>query len=351
MNGREVILTGLRTNGDYHLGNYIGALLPMITFAKSKADEYAINLFVPDLHSFTTPIDHNTFYAQTLSNLRLFVASGMPLDNEAISIYRQSFIAAHSQLTWILNNFSGFGELSRMVEFKDKAAKLDHERVSVGLFDYPVLMASDILLYDAKWVPVGDDQRQHLEFTRNIADRLNNYFRDRLNGQQLFTVPETLAKQQTFAGRDSAPRIRSLRDPSKKMSKSIDDPAGTIQLTDLPSDAHKKIMSATTDSVGLINYDWETQPGITNLLTILAALSGLDQTSVNDSWTGQTKYGDLKLAVANATSSFLETLHANMAAVSDDALASHLEHSEARMNEIASAKLDLVHKAVGLRLL
>src|SRR5579871_3706490 len=136
---KPVILTGLRANNDLHIGNYFGALMPIIDMAKRHADEFEINLFVPDLHSFTTPIDHHQLYQQTLHNLKLFVAAGLPLDNDAIHIYRQSFVAAHSELTWILDCFTGFGEMGRMTQFKDKSAKLSEDRVSVGLFNYPVL--------------------------------------------------------------------------------------------------------------------------------------------------------------------------------------------------------------------
>src|SRR2546430_11174583 len=181
---KEVILTGLRANNDLHIGNYFGALLPMIDMAKTKSDQYQINLFVPDLHSFTTPIDHSQLQGQILHNIRIYVAAGLDLQNPDIHLYRQSYVSAHSELTWILDCFTGFGEMSRMTQFKDKSAKLHEDRVSVGLFNYPVLMAADYLLYGAAYVPVGDDQSQHLEFGRDIAIRMNNRFGD------LFTVPK-----------------------------------------------------------------------------------------------------------------------------------------------------------------
>jgi len=340
---REVILTGLRSNDEMTLGNYIGAILPMGDKVAAQAEQYNVHMFVPDLHSFTTPIDHEGFQARSMRNLKIFVAAGLPLDNPNIFIYRQSRVPAHSELTWILGNFTGFGELSRMVEFKDKAERLDQERVSVGLFTYPVLMAADILLYGAKWVPVGDDQRQHLEFTRDIAQRMNNRF-----GLD-FAVPETLEKQQAFVRREEAPRIRSLRCPAKKMSKSIDDPAGTILLSDTAAEARKKIMSAETDSIGVINYDWVNQPGVTNLLTILAALTSGDQQEVNQQWAGKDRYGDLKTATADAVAGMLDNLHQAVDNVSDQAINDHLKTSEARMNEVANAKLLQVQKAIGLR--
>src|SRR6185437_14111921 len=164
---KQVILTGLRANNDLHIGNYFGALLPMVDMAKSRAGEYQINLFVPDLHSFTTPIDHRSLYAQTMHNLKIFAAAGLDLQNPDLFLYRQSYIPAHSEMTWILDCFTGFGEMNRMTQFKDKSGKLDEDRISVGLFNYPVLMAADILLYGASYIPVGADQTQHLEFTRD----------------------------------------------------------------------------------------------------------------------------------------------------------------------------------------
>jgi Tryptophanyl-tRNA synthetase len=207
---KPVILTGLRANNDLHIGNYLGALLPLIDMAKQRAGEYQINLFVPDLHSFTTPIDHSKLQDNIMQTLRVFVAAGLPLDQDDVHIYRQSYIPAHSELTWILDCFTGFGEMSRMTQFKDKSAKLHEDRISVGLFNYPVLMAADILLYDAKYVPVGEDQTQHLEFTRDIAIRMNNQF------GELFTVPEPVAKQHEFFGKDQGLRIKDLVDPTKK---------------------------------------------------------------------------------------------------------------------------------------
>src|SRR5688572_22234304 len=151
---KSVILTGLRANNDLHIGNYLGALLPMVDRATQRAGEYQINLFVPDLHSFTTPIDHSKLQEGIFQNLHVFVAAGLPLDNPDIHIYRQSYVPAHSELTWILDCFAGFGEMSRMTQFKDKSGHLGDDRITVGLFNYPVLMAADILLYDATYVPV-----------------------------------------------------------------------------------------------------------------------------------------------------------------------------------------------------
>jgi len=341
MSNKEVILTGLRSNSAFHIGNYLGAILPMVKMQKQHAGTYQLNMFIPDLHSFTTPIDHGTLYEQTLKNLKVFVAAGLDINDPDTFVYRQSYIPAHSELTWILDCFSYFGELSRMTEFKDKSGR--QENVSAGLFNYPVLMAADILLYDAKWVPVGEDQRQHVEFTRDLGLRMNKKF------GELFVVPEDNSKQMDLVGRSEPVRIRSLRNPEKKMSKSVEDPAGTIMLTDQPEDAANKITEATTDSLGTIHFDWEKQPGITNLLQILALLSGEGQEKINDEWTGKTSYGDLKTTTARAVKDFLADFQQKLVRLDEEALIKRLVADEMTMNEIANSKLLKVQQAVGLR--
>lgn len=399
---KPVILTGLRANNDLHIGNYFGALLPLIDMAKSHSGEYQINLFVPDLHSFTTPIDHSQLQAQIMHNLRLFVAAGLPLDNPDIHIYRQSFVPAHSELTWILDCFTGFGEMSRMTQFKDKSRlrlsseeavkeayrlgfkegyekevgeaantldKLEREEmyrqkaedelarmiregefpefggeeVSVGLFNYPVLMAADILLYGAQYVPVGDDQTQHLEFTRDIAERMNSKF------GELFVVPEPVKKQHEFFGKDQGLRIKDLQDPSRKMSKSDETGKGIIFLGDNPDEAAKKIMSAATDSVGAVHYDPEKQPGITNLLQISALLANRPVADVAAEWKGKTSYGELKTHIAEQVRSFLTDFQQRLTAVDDAQLTAKLNAGEDAMRERAEKTLYKVQQAVGLR--
>jgi len=386
---KPVILTGLRANNDLHIGNYFGALLPLIDMAKNRADEYEINLFVPDLHSFTTPIDHATLHEQIQHNIRLFAAAGLPLDHPGIHIYRQSYVPAHSELTWILDCFTSYGEMSKMTQFKDKSGRVDmlqelksmrkhvsemHEEfkdsyglqqvtesyemilgvlndfeerngkeTSVGLFNYPVLMAADILLYGATYVPVGDDQSQHLEFARDIAERMNNRF------GELFTVPEPVKKQHEFFGKDQGLRIKDLVDPTKKMSKSDETGRGIIFLGDTPKAATKKIMGATTDSEGVIHYDIEKQPGVANLLQILALASNENLSSVVDRYEGQTSYGSLKTAVATAVSQLLTDFQAKLASIDTDALMAKLQSDEQQMNNTANSTLLQVQKAVGLR--
>jgi len=350
---KPVILTGLRANNDLHIGNYFGALLPIIDMATKHADEFEINLFVPDLHSFTTPIDHKDLFQQTLHNLKLFVAAGLPLDKDSIHIYRQSFVHAHSELTWILDCFVNTGVLRRMTQFKDKSANAGEEKVSMGLFNYPVLMAADILLYGAKFVPVGDDQTQHLEFTRDIAKAMNVALFNRFPGNEVLfekdRIPEPVAKQHEFFGKDQGLRIRDLMDPTKKMSKSDDTGKGVIFLGDLPDEAAKKIMSATTDSMASIHYDWQEQPGVSNLLEILALLTGRPQEDIVNEWEGKTSYGDLKLAAANAVKSFLVDFQSKLSHVDEHALMAKLEQDEKVMNEIANTTLRRVQQAVGLR--
>lgn len=338
---KEVILTGIRSNEEPTLGNYLGAFVPMVQLQQHYAGHYQLNMFVPDLHSFTTPIDHTTLYENTLTNLKYFIAAGLDITDEHTFLYRQSFIPAHSELTWILDCFTGFGEMSRMTQFKEKSA--DNNNVTVGLFNYPVLMAADILLYNARWVPVGEDQFQHLEITRDIALRMNRKF------GELFTIPEPTAKQTAFIQRDTGLRIRSLTNPEKKMSKSSNDQKSKINLADTPAQARKKIMAATTDSLGVINFDWQRQPGITNLLQLLAILTNRPQAEVNTEWVGQAQYGPLKRAVAEAVATFLTDFQARLAGISDETLLATLERSERAMNEVASITLLRVQKAVGLR--
>ena len=340
---KPVILTGLRANNDLHIGNYFGGLLPIIDMAKNHSDEYDINLFIPDLHSFTTPINHEELFDTIISNARIYAAAGLPLDNDSIHIYRQSYIPAHSEMTWILDCFTGMGEMGRMTQYKDKSAKLGDDQITVGLFNYPVLMASDILLYNASYVPVGDDQSQHLEFTRDIATRMNNRF------GELFTIPESVADQHKFFGRDQGLRIKDLVDPTKKMSKSDETGKGVIFLTDTPEAARKKIMSATTDNIGSINYDKENQPGISNLIEILALLRGKTPQEVAAKYKGLELYGNFKKVVADEVVEFLTNFQERLASIDDSQLLAKMESSERTMRINANETLLRVQKAVGLR--
>jgi tryptophanyl-tRNA synthetase len=351
MNDMPVILTGIRANNDLHIGNYFGALMPLIDMAKSRSGDYHINLFIPDLHSFTTPIDHAELQAQILHNLKLFVAAGLPINNPNIRIYRQSYVPAHSELTWILDCFTGFGEMSRMTQFKDKSLRLvgddkDREaqnRISVGLFNYPVLMAADILLYNAKYVPVGDDQSQHIEFTRDIAERLNTKFND-IYPDGMFVLPVEVKEQHAFFGKDQGLRIRDLQNPEKKMSKSDESGKGIIFLGDTPENVHKKIMSAATDNLAIVQDNYSLQAGVSNLLDIFSLFGG-DKTE----FIGQKQYGPLKMAVADVAARFLSDFQARFNEVDESILLQKLEIDEELMRKVSGTQLLRVQKAIGLR--
>ncbi len=365
---KQVILTGLRANNDLTLGNYFGGILPMVDMAKTRSDEFQINMFIPDLHSFTTPIDHSQLYDQVIQTAKLFAAAGLPLANESIYLYRQSFVPAHSELTWILDNFTGFGQMARMTQFKEKAAKLMNDpnvltnpeygykrygehsnNTTVGLFNYPVLMAADILLYGSSYVPVGEDQTQHIEFTRDIAERMNARF------GELFVVPEPVKKQHEFFGKDQGLRVMDLVDPTKKMSKSDEFGKGVIFLSDDPEAAAKKVMSATTDDKAEVIFDRDNQPGIANLLEISHLLySRANETSFVEHTVGmQVKfggnYGDFKKHVAHQVKDFLIEFQAQLHTVDQSAVLAKLESSEQAMNNQANATLARVQHAVGLR--
>lgn len=382
---KPVILTGIRANNDLTIGNYFGAILPIIDMAKKRSDEFQINMFIPDLHSFTTPVDHDTLNQQIMNNARLFVAAGLPLDNDSIYLYRQSYIPAHSELTWILDCFTGFGEMSRMTQFKDKSGIQDikedfkmvykhicdmkdefgdaytekgiqstidlmshsiniiNDEASVGLFNYPVLMAADILLYNTKYVPVGEDQSQHLEFTRDIAERMNNKF------DNIFIVPEAVKDQNVFFGAEQGLRIKDLVNPTKKMSKSDESGRGVIFLGDDPEVAYKKVMGATTDDLAEIHFNKQAQPGISNLLEILALVRGNSLTDTIAEFEGQTRYGDFKKVVATEIKRFLSDFQKRLSEVDDNVVMAKLQQSESDLTPIANATLLRAQQAVGLR--
>ncbi len=340
---KPTILTAPRISSNLHIGNYFGAILPMIDMAKHRSDDYQINMFIADLHGLTTPIDYSNVQPLVWSYLRTFVAAGFPLDLPNVYLYRQSHIPAHSELTWILDCFTGMGEMARMTQFKDKSAKLSEDRISVGLFNYPVLMAADILLYNTRYVPVGDDQTQHIEFTRDIGERINNRF------GEIFTIPETAKAQHEFFGKDQGLRIRDLQDPTKKMSKSDETGKGVIFLNDTPEQARKKIMTAATDSRGVIHYDYATQPGVSNLIEMHALLSGQTVAAVAAEWEGKSSYGELKTAVAASVSDFLTDFQHNLTTIDDALLKQKLASGEAAMRTLANATLLRVQTAVGLR--
>lgn len=340
----KTILTGVRANEEPTIGNFLGAYTPMINLAKKYADnpDYRINMFVPDLHSFTTPIDHDKLYDQVIKGIKYYLAAGLPIDTNNVHIYRQSHVPAHSELAWILDCFTPYGEATRMTQFKEKSEE-HRESVSVGLFNYPILMAADILLYDANYIPLGEDQFQHLELTRNIAIRMNNKF-----DQALFVIPEDEKAQVKFMGLDKGLRIRSLTDPTKKMSKSSTNEKSKISLNDDPKAAMKKIMSATTDSEGIIRFDMVNQPGISNLMQIEALINNRELQDVISDFAGQTMYGDLKKQVADSVFHFLSDFQERVAQISDADVEKILEDGEKFANEVSRDKLRQIQKVVGL---
>jgi tryptophanyl-tRNA synthetase len=340
---KPVILTGLRANNDLHIGNYFGALLPLIDQIKKDSGDYQINLFVPDLHSITTPIEYGQLQKNIMNNLKVFTASGLPLDSEDVKLYRQSYIPAHSEMTIILNDFTGMGEMGRMTQYKDKSQKIGDDRVSVGLFDYPVMMAADILLYGAEYVPVGDDQSQHLEFTRDIAERINQKFGN------IFTIPKPVEDQHKFFQKDQGLRIKDLADPSKKMSKSDESDKGIIFLSDDPESAKKKIMSATTDSINKVSFDPKNQPGVSNLIHIYALIKGISPEEAAKEFAGETQYGAFKQKVADSVGAFLAEFQDRFAETSEQDITEKLLKSEQEMNKVAGNTLSRLQKVLGLR--
>ncbi len=337
----KTILTGIRVNSVPTLGNYLGALLPMVRLANkySKTGEFQVNIFVPDLHSIISEVDGN-LQENTLRSLKYYLAAGLEV-NENVHIYRQSYVSAHAELCWILNCVATMGETSRMTQYKEKSE--GRESCNVAIFDYPILMAADILLYSADYVPIGEDQFQHIELTRNLAMRFNHKF------GEIFTVPVKTAEQVKFMGTDDGVRIRDLLNPEKKMSKSNKAENSKIMLDDVPEKAAKKIMSATTDSFGKVKFDMWSQPGISNLLTIEALTTGVPLQEVITTWAGETRYGELKKQVAESVSRMLTDFQAKLASVSDAEVLDLLAKGEKYANEVAGAKLLEVQKAFGLR--
>lgn len=336
----KTILTGIRSNSVLTLGNYLGALLPMVRLANQHSADYNVNIFVPDLHSIISDVD-GSLNENTIRTIKYYLAAGLKL-NQNVHIYRQSHVPAHSELCWILNCVATMGETSRMIQYKEKSK--GQESCNVGVFDYPILMAADILLYSATFVPIGEDQFQHIELTRNLAMRFNHRF-----NQDIFVIPAKTADQVKFMGVSEGIRIRDLLNPEKKMSKSTVAENSKILLDDEPKKAAKKIMSATTDSVGKIKYDMFNQPGISNLLSIEALVNDRPLEEVVNEWSGKTSYGDLKKQVAASIEKLLSDFRSHLSEISDEEVLSLLESGEKYANEIANQKLFEAQKAFGLR--
>ncbi len=338
----KTILTGVRANSIPTLGNYLGAILPMVRLANkySESGEYQINIFVPDLHSIISEVEGD-LRENAIRTLRYYLAAGLKINNN-VHVYRQSFVPAHSELCWILNCVATMGEMSRMTQYKEKSE--GRASCNVGIFDYPVLMAADILLYSAEYVPLGEDQFQHIELARNLAERFNRKF-----GSDVFVLPVKTTEQVKFMGVAEGIRIRDLLNPEKKMSKSTKAENSKIMLDDAPEKVTKKIMSATTDSLGKVKFDMFNQPGISNLLQIESLVNDVPLQDVISTWAGETRYGDLKKKVASSVSEMLSEFQTRLAEITDEQVYRMLEEGEEYANRVANAKLLEAQKAVGLR--
>lgn len=324
---KKVLFSGMQATGNLTLGNYLGALKNWVTLS----DEYECFYSVVDMHSITVRQDPATLRKRARTLLTLYIAAG--LDPEKNCIYYQSHVSAHAELAWILNCFTYMGELNRMTQFKDKSAK-HADNINAGLFTYPVLMAADILLYQADVVPVGNDQKQHLEISRDIAERFNNIYGD------VFTIPEG------YYGKVGA-RIMSLQDPSRKMSKSDENPNASIYLLDDPDTIMRKCKRAVTDSEGQILYRDE-QPGVKNLIDIYSACLGKTPEETVREFDGK-GYGDFKIAVGEAVVSVLKPLQNEVARLEKDKayLDGIIKANAEKAGYFANKTLRKVQKKVG----
>tara|TARA_R110002124_G_scaffold62227_7_gene170364 strand:+ start:9830 stop:10840 length:1011 start_codon:yes stop_codon:yes gene_type:complete len=324
------LFSGMQPSADsLHAGNYIGALLQW----REMQQNYDAVFCVVDLHAITVPQDPALLRQQTRRTAAQYIAGG--IDPEHSVLFVQSQVPAHAQLAWVLNTITGFGEASRMTQFKDKSAKQGNDSASVGLFTYPILQAADILLYDAAVVPVGEDQRQHIELTRDLAARFNSRFGDTL------VVPEVQIQKETA-------KIYDLQNPESKMSKSATSDSGVLWLLDEPSKTAKKIKSAVTDAYREIRFDSAAKPGVSNLLTLHSTFSG---TSIADLETQfeDKGYGDLKKEVAEVVVSEFEPVRARTLELLDDPaeLDRVLSKNAERANEMAEATLARVYDRIG----
>ncbi|MBF0578341.1 tryptophan--tRNA ligase [Erysipelotrichaceae bacterium RD49] len=326
----KTMLSGIKPTGRLTLGNYIGAIREFVKYQ----DEYEMFIFIANEHALTVPIKAADLRKNTKDLIALYLAAG--LDPERCTIFLQSDVPAHAQLGWIMTCLSGYGELQRMTQFKDKMAKQE-TGITAGLFTYPPLMAADILLYDPDYVPVGIDQKQHVELTRDLADRFNKRY------SETFKLPEPLV---TKVGA----KIYDLQNPTKKMSKSESSPKGCIELLEDPAQARNKIKGAVTDSLGIIQYDPENQPGLANLITILSALTGESIESIVERYQGK-GYGDLKKETGDVVFDFLTDLQKRYKEIMDSKVIDQvLKEGAERASKVANKKVAKVYRKVGLTL-
>ncbi len=324
------MLSGIKPTGGLTLGNYIGAISQFIKYQ----DEYEMYVFIANLHSITVAQDPKELRQNTKDLIALYLAAG--LDPQKVTLFLQSDISAHAELGWILTCHSYMGELQRMTQYKDKTAK-GETNITAGLFTYPSLMAADILLYDADYVPVGIDQKQHVELTRNIAERFNNKY------GETFIIPEPVIPK-------VGAKIMSLQDPTKKMSKSDETTKGAIYLLDEPAVAIKKIMSAVTDSIGIIRYDEVNQPGIANLLTIHSVLSKESIEDIVERFSNH-GYGDLKKEIGQLVFDFLSELQDRFKEIKNSGIVDEvLRQGKEQAEQIAYKKIRKVKRKVGFEI-
>lgn len=323
-------LSGIKPTGRLTLGNYIGAIRQFVQLQ----DEYEMYIFIANLHAITELQNSKDLKQNTKDLIALYLACG--LDPEKVTLFLQSDVHEHAELGWVMTCNSYMGELSRMTQYKDKQQKQE-KNITAGLFTYPALMAADILLYDADVVPVGVDQKQHVELCRNLAQRFNNAY------GETFVVPEPVVPK-------VGAKIMSLQDPTKKMSKSDDNPKSCIDLLDEPAVARKKIMSAVTDSVGVIQFDPENQPGIANLLTIESSLTGKSIEDLVTEFDGK-GYGDLKKAVGETIFNFLTDLQEKYKEIcAGDLIQKTVTDGAQKASYVARKKVTKVKRKLGLEL-
>lgn len=325
---KKTMLTGLQPTGVITLGNYIGAIRQMVEYQ----EKYNSIIFIADMHAITMPIESDTLARNIKELVALYIACGV--DPEKNLIFLQSDNEYHANISWMLECNTYFGELGRMTQFKDKSAK--NINFSAGLFTYPVLMAADILAYDTNYVPVGIDQKQHVEIARDIATRFNKKY------GETFVIPEPLIRAE-------GTKIYDLQDPTKKMSKSSESQKGVIRILDDANTIRKKINSAVTDSIGKVNYDPENQPGITNLINIYMSLSNESKEEIVQKF-ADANYGAFKKAVGDLVAETFEKIQARYnELINSEELDKILDAGKEKSREIAKKKYELMKQKIGLR--
>lgn len=321
-------LSGIKPTGQLTLGNYIGAIRQFVNLQ----DEYEMYIFIANLHAITEYIKPQELKKNTIDLIALYIACG--LDASKVTLFLQSDVPQHTELSWVLTCHSYMGELNRMTQYKDRSQKKE-SNITAGIFTYPALMSADILLYDANVVPVGVDQKQHVELCRNVAQRFNHMYGD------TFIVPDVIVPK-------VGAKIMSLQNPTKKMSKSDENPKGCIYLLDEPSVARKKIMSAVTDSLNIVQFDVENQPGIANLLTIYSALSNQTVDHIVEQFKDK-GYGEFKKVVGECVYEFLSALQLKYQDIlQSNIIEDTLLNGASKARFVAQKKIRKVYRKLGI---